>query len=253
MNPDPATYNERQEYKNKISTNNQERVKAKFTELFRGSKNLQMMFVDFFGIDKVYNYGGQDKPTNWKLRVDNDFENDYYRALQDENSYAMNMPEILAQAVKAKAGMEVARNPHRADALRSELNEKLSPMLSELDKFKNILKEKETISEKVEVNFEKKEEKAEPVKTEAKVEDKPVEKEESKATAIKTKSEKNSQRTAGLIGLAAVVTVAATLYNKIKAKIKAKKEEKLAAQQMQVMQQAQNQQQNVQQKEMVKA
>lgn len=252
LNPDPATYNERQEYKNKISTNNQERVKAKFTELFRGSKNLQMMFVDFFGIDKVYNYGGQDKPTNWKLRVDNDFENDYYRALQDENSYAMNMPEILAQAVKAKAGMEVARNPHRADALRSELNEKLSPMLSELDKFKNILKEKETISEKVEVNFEKKEEKAEPVKTEAKVEDKPVEKEETKATAIKTKSEKNSQRTAGLIGLAAVVTVAATLYNKIKAKIKAKKEEKLAAQQMQVMQQAQAQQTQNQQ-ELVKA
>lgn len=247
LNPDPATAKERQEYKHQISTDNKARVNAKFTELFRGSKNLQMMFVDFFGIDKVYNYGGQDKPTNWKLRVDNDFENDYYRALQDEKSYALNMPEILAQAVKAKAGMEVAKNPHRADALRNELNEKLNPLISTLDKYKNVLKEKEEIAPKAEVAFEKKEDVVELTP----VSEKKVEKETEKAQ-LKTKSEKNSKKTADLLGLAVVAAVAVNIFNKIKAKIKAKKEEKIAAQQMQVMQQAQNQQQNVQQKELVK-
>lgn len=248
LNPDPATAKERQEYKHQISTDNKARVNAKFTELFRGSKNLQMMFVDFFGIDKVYNYGGQDKPTNWKLRVDNDFENDYYRALQDEKSYALNMPEILAQAVKAKAGMEVAKNPHRADALRNELNEKLNPLISTLDKYKNVLKEKEEIVPKAEVAFEKKEDVVELTP----VSEKKVEKETENAQ-LKTKSEKNSKKTADLLGLAVVAAVAVNIFNKIKAKIKAKKEEKIAAQQMQVMQQAQNQQQNVQQKELVKA
>ena len=146
LNPDPATGKERQEYKDKIINSPQDRVKAKFTELFRSSKNLQMMFVDFFGIDKVYNYGGQDKPTNWKLRVDNDYEDDYYRALQDKNSFALNMPEILAQAVRAKSGMDVAKisyDTNKANAKRTELNTNLKPLLEKLDKFKDILKEKE--------------------------------------------------------------------------------------------------------------
>ena len=276
LNPDPAAAKERQEYKEKISNSNQERVKAKFTELFRSSKNLQMMFVDFFGIDKVYNYGGQDKPTNWKLRVDNDFENDYYRALQDENSYALNMPEILSQAVKAKAGMDVAKNPHKADSLRAELNQKLNPLISTLDKYKNVLKEKETIPSKAEVAFEKNEEKSAPAVAKNATEvieekksspvagdEKEVKKSETKETEIvstvseevksdesknkvenkKTKSYKNSERTAGLLAFAVGATVVINFVNKIKAKFKAKKEAKLAAQQqLQAMQQAQTQQ-----------
>lgn len=269
LNPDPATGKERQEYKDKISNNNLERVKAKFTELFRGSKNLQMMFVDFFGIDKVYNYGGQDKPTNWKLRVDNDFENDYYRSLQDENSYALNMPEILSQAVKAKAGMEVAKNPHRADSLRNELNEKLNPLISTLDKYKNVLKEKEEINGQAEISFEKSvEEKTANKDTKtAKVENasEPKETKEIKTPLVtetvstnktketnetkhkKTKAEQNSERTSNLLSLAVVVGVVVTLVNKIKSKIQTKKTEKLAKKQMLAMQQAQMQQQ-IQQK-----
>lgn len=248
LNPDPASGKERAEYKDKIVNSHQEKVKAKFTELFRGSKNLQMMFVDFFGIDKVYNYGGQDKPTNWKLRVDNDFEDDYYKSLQDKNSYALNMPEILAQAVRAKKGMEVARtgNPYEADNLRKKLNTELNPLLNKLDGFAEILKEKEDVSSKKEVV--EKPEVTTAVNTEAKPQTKPVEqpvveeksevktdkvtnpvksesvaKQETVEANKKTdKTEKSStnyaQTAAAVAGVAVVAGVVAKLVQKIKNK-----------------------------------
>lgn len=148
LNPDPATSNERQKYKEEISNSKQSRVASKFTELFRGTNNLQIMFSDFLGINKTYNVGGQDSKDNWKLRVDNDFEDDYYRALQDKNSYALNMPEILGQAVRAKKGMAVAKvsgDPYKANQMRNELDEKLNPLLGKLDSFSEILKEKEEV------------------------------------------------------------------------------------------------------------
>lgn len=146
LNPDPATSKRRDEYKNEIINSKQSRVSSKFTELFRGTKNIQIMFSDFFGINKTYNLGGQAKDTNWKLRVDNDYQDDYYRDLQDKNSYALNMPEILGQAVRAKSGMDVAKisyDKNKSDTLRNDLNKKLNPLLEKLDKFKEILKEKE--------------------------------------------------------------------------------------------------------------
>ena len=227
LNPDPIKGKERAEYKEKIINSPQERVKAKFTELFRSSKNLQMMFVDFFGINKTYNRGGQDHPDNWKLRVDNDFENDYYRALQDKDSYALNMPEILSQAVKAKAEMEVAKNPHRADALRNELTSKLSPLVSTLDKYTAVLKEKEYIpvQETVdEVKTEKAPETAAVPETKAEAEVKTSEAPEYKSI------NKKSNASASLLGAAVIATAVINIVNKIKAKIKAKKEEKEMAQ-----------------------
>ena len=209
LNPDPIKGQERAEYKDKIIKSPQERVKAKFTELFRSSNNLQMMFVDFFGIDKVYNHGGQDKPTNWKLRVDNDFEDDYYRSLQDKNSYALNMPEILSQAVKAKAEMEVAKNPNRANELRNELTNKLSPLVSTLDKYTAVLKEKEEI--KPEKNIEV-----------------PVKKNNETAETKTKTSEKKSASTGSLVGAAVAATVVYEIVNKIRNKIKARKQEKVA-------------------------
>ena len=215
LNPDPVKGQDRAEFKNKIINSPQERVKAKFTELFRSSKNLQMMFVDFFGINKTYNRGGQDHPENWKLRVDNDFEDDYYRALQDKNSYALNMPEILAQAVKAKAEMEVAKNPHRADELRTELTNKLKPLMSTLNKYTAVLKEKEDLS------VSKKEDKTvvtPEIKSEAKAE--PQETVQTKKVASKS-----SGKTESLVGAAVIATAVVTLIHKIKDKIKARKEQ----------------------------
>ena len=248
LNPDPIKGKERAEYKDKIVNSPQEHVKAKFTELFRSSKNLQMMFVDFFGIDKTYNRGGQDHPENWKLRVDNDFEDDYYRALQDKNSYALNMPELLSQAVKAKAQMEVAKNPHSADEIRNNLDKKLNPLISTLDKYTEVLKEKEEIPEAKPVlepqkskneGISKKKDSTGEVK-EAKKEttvgnkaDATVKKTEEKAPIVeenKTKKTSKSNSNASLLGAAVVATVILNVVNKIKDKIKAKKQEKAMAQ-----------------------
>ena len=129
------------------------------------------MFSDFLGINKTYNMGGQANESNWKLRVGNDYEDDYYRALQDENSYALNMPEILGQAVRAKSGMEVAKisyDQNKANSMRNDLNNKLNPLLGKLDKFKNILKEKEPKQNKMNKVKQKQ------VKTQKKIENKNV-------------------------------------------------------------------------------
>ncbi len=243
LNPDPATGKERHEFKEKIINSPQDRVKAKFTELFRSSKNLQMMFVDFFGIDKVYNYGGQDKPTNWKLRVDNDYEDDYYRALQDKNSFALNMPEILAQAVRAKSGMDVAKisyDSNKADAKRKELNTNLKPLLDKLDKFKDILKEKEpevietknhdveeskpvvehkpvvTTEEKAPVSNPIAHSETKTVQSEVKAEDK-TSVSEDKANAVdKKKMDTTSTALVAAVGLAAIYKIGKAIVNKIK-------------------------------------
>ncbi len=255
LNPDPATSNERQKYKEDISNSKQSRVASKFTELFRGTNNLQIMFSDFLGIRKTYNVGGQDSKDNWKLRVDNDFENDYYRALQDKNSYALNMPEILGQAVRAKKGMAVAKvsgDPYKANQMRNELDEKLNPLLEKLDNFSEILKEKEEISSKAEIHFEKKENKVDVKSLDTSSEVKKAEDDTKPATHKKTKSEKNYERTANLLGIAVVAGIVVKVASKIKEKIQAKKMEKLAKQQLQDIQQNQLQQQNTQ-KELVKA
>ncbi len=236
LNPDPIKGHERSEYRAKIVNSPKEHVKAKFTELFRGSENLQMMFVDFFGINKTYNRGGQDHPDNWKLRVDNDYENDYYRALQDENSYALNMPEILSQAVKAKAQMEVAKNPHKADQLRNELTQKLSPMVSTLDKYTAVLKEKEEIKEDtfVETKQTNRTAHTNSAKPSAEVPvTSPVE------TQKTVKPSKSDSKTSSVVGVAIVGAAIITLVQKIKAKIQAKKLAKAQEQQMQVVNQPQ--------------
>lgn len=223
LNPDPATSQRRNDYKNEIINSKQSRVDSKFTELFRGTKNLQIMFSDFLGINKTYNVGGQDNKDNWKLRVDNDFEDDYYRSLQDENSYALNMPEILAQAVRAKSGMEVAKisgDTYKANAKRTELDNKLNPLLEKLDSFKDILKEKEV--EEVKVKSTK--------KTKKMAESKPQVETTTKANSTvsnpienKKTEDKKSLNKAGatlgiVVGMAALYKIGKAIVNKFRHK-----------------------------------
>ena len=223
LNPDPATSQRRNDYKNEIINSKQSRVDSKFTELFRGTKNLQIMFSDFLGINKTYNVGGQDNKDNWKLRVDNDFEDDYYRSLQDENSYALNMPEILAQAVRAKSGMEVAKisgDAYKANAKRTELDNKLNPLLEKLDSFKDILKEKEV--EEVKVKSTK--------KTKKMAESKPQVETTTKANSTvsnpienKKTEDKKSLNKAGatlgiVVGMAALYKIGKAIVNKFRHK-----------------------------------
>ena len=228
LNPDPATSQRRNDYKNEIINSKQSRVDSKFTELFRGTKNLQIMFSDFLGINKTYNVGGQDNKDNWKLRVDNDFEDDYYRSLQDENSYALNMPEILAQAVRAKSGMEVAKisgDTYKANAKRTELDNKLKPLLEKLDSFKDILKEKEV--EDVKVKSTKKTKKmaeskpqvATTVKATSTVSN-PIEnkKTEQKQTEDKTSLNKAGATLGVVVGIAALYKIGKAIVNKFRHK-----------------------------------
>lgn len=159
---------ERDAFCQKISANNLERVKAKFAELFMNSEKIQVSFADFFGLDKVYNYGGKTVDSNWKLRLSKDFEDQYYKNLSSDNPTALNLPEILTTAVKAhmdrkyieylnkkKDEIKQYEGDHDkymnllqgvekdADNYRTNLKSQMQPLLERLDKFTNILKEKE--------------------------------------------------------------------------------------------------------------
>ena len=124
-------------YCNKIANNDSERVKAKFAELFMMCKKIQISFADFFGIEKTYNQAGNDKNlNNWKLRLNENYEDEYYKNLSDKNSTALNMPEILKLAVKGKQSMDKITH--------SETNytdERIEDIINNLTYYERILKE----------------------------------------------------------------------------------------------------------------
>lgn len=144
---DPARAAERDAFCEKIAGNPLDRVKAKFAELFMNSSNIQIAFPDFFGINEVYNYGGQNVDTNWKLRLPKDYEDQYYKNLSSDHPTALNLPEILNIAVKAQMDRQYVeyKNSGRenAEKFKADLQAKMQPLLERLEKFTNILKEKE--------------------------------------------------------------------------------------------------------------
>ena len=100
---------------------------------------VQISFADFFGIDKTYNEGGHDEnPDNWKLRLNKDYEDAYYKNLSSEHPTAINMPEVLKLAVQGKADMEIAKG-----AKPQKVWDEAGKILFVLDKYAKILKEKE--------------------------------------------------------------------------------------------------------------
>jgi hypothetical protein len=122
-----------------------ERVKAKFAELFLSSKKVQISFADFFGIDKRYNVAGEENNDNWKLRLNSDYQDTYYKNLSSKNPTAINMPEVLKIAVQAKADMNKVQDAHRREVSESSITPKNTPevqaILDNLDKYEKILKE----------------------------------------------------------------------------------------------------------------
>ena len=127
------------EYCRKIANDDSERVKAKFAELFMLGDKVQVSFADFFGINKTYNEGGHDEnPDNWKLRLNNDYEDSYYKNLSSVHPTAINMPEILKLAVQGRADMKIAQGAHP-----QETWDEVAKILFVLDKYAQILKEKE--------------------------------------------------------------------------------------------------------------
>ncbi|MBQ8460499.1 4-alpha-glucanotransferase [bacterium] len=146
LNSNPQRAQKRDEFCQRIAQNDKEWVKAKFAELFLTCKKIQISFADFFGIDKTYNKGGSENNTNWKLRLNQNYEDSYYQNLSSDNPTAINMPEILKIAVQAKADMNVLKRAKELNVSPEELNEKdleAEQILLNLDKYEKILKEKE--------------------------------------------------------------------------------------------------------------
>lgn len=132
--------NERNAFCDKIASDDKERVKAKFAELMTNEK-FQISFADLFGItDVTYNVGGSEREENWKARLSPDFIDKYYENLASDKPTALNIPEILKIALQAKMDMQIMSSPNPKQT-RRELNEKNKPLLDELQKFSNILKE----------------------------------------------------------------------------------------------------------------
>lgn len=141
LNTDNTRLAEREQFKQRISADPMERVKAKFVELLVTAKNIQISFADFFGIDKIYNRGGQNHKENWKLRLNENYEDSYYKNLESDYPTALNMPELLKDAVQAKMDLDIMRGGDGIDQRRETLHHKIEPLLDKLDQYANILKE----------------------------------------------------------------------------------------------------------------
>lgn len=123
----------------KIDTEPQTKLKAKYAELFRGTPNIQISFADFFGIDKVYNHAGRDDvKDNWKLRLNSDYQDTYYKSVETENVPAMNMPELLGLAVNSKSRISIARKE-----MNNDEQLKVNDLQARLAHWNRVLKEEE--------------------------------------------------------------------------------------------------------------
>lgn len=132
----------RNELKELYKTNDRERIRAKFAELMTTPK-FQISFADLLGItDVTYNIGGSKREENWKERISADYLDKYYKNLSSENPTALNIPELLKKALQAKIDMQVMESEDK-DKTRTELNEKYKPLLDDLQKYADILKEPE--------------------------------------------------------------------------------------------------------------
>lgn len=142
LNSNPKRAKYRDSFCKQIAENDSDRIKAKFAELFLTCKKIQISFADFFGIDKTYNEGGKENDTNWKLRLNKDYEDSYYKNLSSERPIALNMPEILKIAVQAKADMNALKEAQRTGKEPQENNSpEVENILNNLDKYEKILKE----------------------------------------------------------------------------------------------------------------
>lgn len=142
LNSNPKRAKYRDSFCKQIAENDSDRIKAKFAELFLTCKKIQISFADFFGIDKTYNEGGKENDTNWKLRLNKDYEDSYYKNLSSERPTALNMPEILKIAVQAKADMNALKVAQRTGKEPQENNSsEVENILNNLDKYEKILKE----------------------------------------------------------------------------------------------------------------
>lgn len=142
----------RAEHQDLLGKSNFEKAKDKLTALFVGAKNIQIHFTEAFGINETYNVAGKEHPKNWKLRVNNDFDDVYHKNLElDRPDYkgndkyehiTLNMPETIMRAIVAKDMMQVANTADaQKAATRIKLETEHNGILTKLKEFANTLKE----------------------------------------------------------------------------------------------------------------
>ncbi len=137
---DPSRESERWEFREKIKNSPKELVKAKFVDLLRSAKNIQISFMDFFGINSQYNVPGDNfNKENWTLRLSDNYEKQYYDDLINNKGYALNMPELLATAVEAKRDLDFVEGRKTKEQSEEETKE----LLEKLHYYSEILKEEE--------------------------------------------------------------------------------------------------------------
>lgn len=141
LNSNPKHADYRDTFCKVIDKDDKERVKAKFAELFLTCNKIQISFADFFGLDKTYNKGGEENDTNWKLRLNKDYEDSYYKNLASAEPTAINMPEILKTAVQAKADINEVKSISNPDDIPEGNSPEVQEILNNLEKYEKILKE----------------------------------------------------------------------------------------------------------------
>lgn len=102
---------------------------AMFADLFASpAGNVMVFFADLLGMLETYNEPGTVNDTNWMLRVPNDFEHVYLDKLA--RGRALNVPESLAQAIRARGKAFAAQHAGliaRLDALAEGLRSTTAP------------------------------------------------------------------------------------------------------------------------------
>ena len=98
--PMGATTKEKKQYREDIRKDKAKFIAASFAELFTSpARRVQIFFTDFFGIAKTYNRPGT-KTGNWSLRLGENFELDYYKAVSEGK--APNFAKAIATALRQR-------------------------------------------------------------------------------------------------------------------------------------------------------
>ena len=137
LKPHPKKAQERADFINNMISDYRELAKAKWADLFRSTRNIQISFMDFFGIDRQYNYPGTTGDQNWTLRLNSNYEDTYHNSLE-RRSFTINMPEILKTAVQAKADMAIAKG----EKTQAQADRETQELLGKLDHYDKVLKER---------------------------------------------------------------------------------------------------------------
>ena len=96
--PHHSTKKALSEYTEELRNDKKKFLDASYVELFTSpAKRVQIFFADFFGIPKTYNRPGTIN-GNWSLRINENYENDYYKAVSDGK--APNLAKIIASALR---------------------------------------------------------------------------------------------------------------------------------------------------------